>query len=218
MGQEALREIKEHAAMYGFEIVAETSYSPRDIDVAGQVAKLKSANVDYVIVCAISRGAPFAMREAAKLDWKPQFLIPGNGSSEHIFRLGREAMFYGKPPLGASEYLPVSADSPTKKLFQKWIEKYDYKVELDTKALYGPGYASVMVEGLKRSGKDLTVEGFVKAMETIKNFDNGVQAPITFGPNIRQGIKGVVLYRGIPGHGGVGRWDIEKLWVEPKKP
>jgi branched-chain amino acid transport system substrate-binding protein len=218
MGQEALREIKDHAAMYGFQIVAETSYSPRDIDVAGQVAKLKSANVDYVFVCAISRGAPYAIREAAKLDWKPQFLIPGNGSSEHIFRLGREAMFYGKPPLGASEYLPISADSKAKKLCQKWVKKYEYKDKLDTKSLYGPSYASVVVEGLKRAGKDLTVEGYLKALETIKNFDNLAQAPVTFGPNIRQGVKGVVLYRGVPGPGGVGRWGIEKLWVEPKKP
>ena len=217
MGQGALREIKDHAAMYGFQIVAETSYSPRDIDVAGQIAKLKSANVDYVIVCAIARGAPYAMREAAKLDWKPQFLIPGNGSSEHIFRLGREAMFYGKAPLGASEYLPISADSSAKKLCLKWVKKYEYKEKLDTKSLYGPSYASVVVEGLKRAGKDLTVESYIKALETIKNFDNGAQAPVNFGPNLRQGVKGVVLYRGVPGPGGVGRWDIEKLWIEPKK-
>ena len=218
LGQEALREIKEHAAMYGFEIGAETTYSPRDIDVAGQIAKLKASDVDYVIVCAISRGAPFAMREAAKLDWKPQFLIPGNGSSEEIFHLGREAMFFGKPPLGASEYLPISTDSPTRRLFQRWVEKYEFKEKLETKSLYGPSYASVVVEGLKRAGKDLTVEGFIKGMETIKDFDNGVQAPISFGPNIRQGVKGVVLYQGVPGPDGIGRWRIEKLWIEPKRP
>ena len=44
------------------------------------------------------------------------------------------------------------------------------------------------------------------------------QAPVTSGPNIRQGIKGVVLYRGVPGPGGIGKWGIEKLWIEPKKP
>ncbi len=218
MGLEALREIKAQTAMYGFDIVAETSCSPRDIDLSGQISKLKSENVDYVIVCGITREGPYAMKAAAMLDWKPQFLIPGNGSSEEIFRLGREAMFYGKPPLGASEYLPFSANSGAKTLCQKWVKKYDYKEELETKSLYGPSYASVMVEGLKRAGKDLTVDGLTKAMETIKNFDNGAQAPVTFGPNIRQGVQGVVLYKGVPGPGGVGRWDIEKLWVEPKKP
>jgi branched-chain amino acid transport system substrate-binding protein len=216
MGQEALREIKDQAAMYGFEISAEATCSPGDIDLSGQIAKLKTANVDYVMVCGITREAPYAMKAAAKLDWKPQFLIPGNGSSEEIFRLGQEAMFYGKPPLGASEYLPISVDSPAKRLCLKWIQKYGPQ-ELETKSLYGPSYASVVVEGLKRAGKDLTVEGYIKALETIKNFDDGAQAPVTFGPNIRQGVKGVVLYRGVPGPGGIGRWNIEKLWIEPKK-
>jgi branched-chain amino acid transport system substrate-binding protein len=130
MGQEALREIKEHAAMYGFEIVAEATCTPRDIDLSGQISKLKGDNVDYVIVCGITTEAPYAMKAAAKLDWKPQFLIPGNGSSEEIFRLGGEAMFYGKPPLGAAEYLPISVDSPAKRLFQKWVKNMNLRSHL----------------------------------------------------------------------------------------
>ena len=34
--------------------------------------------------------------------------------------------------------------------------------------------AQIMVEGLKRAGKDLTRDKFVEAMETIKDFDLGL--------------------------------------------
>ena len=219
MGQEALREIKEHASMYGFGIVAEVGFMPGSIDLSGPIAKLKEAKVDYVIVCAIDKESAYACKEAVKLDWKPQFLFPGVGSSENIFALGQTAMFYGKPPIGASEYLPVSADSQAKSLCQKWMkeEGLDEK-ELVAKTLYGVTYGKTLVEGLKRAGKDLTVESFIKGMEGIKDFDNGAQAPVTFGPNNRQGVTKVVVYRGVQGgEDGIGRWEIIKPWTEPKK-
>lgn len=217
MGHEALREIRDHAGMYGFEIVAEVSFMPGSIDLSGQIAKLRGANVNYVIVCAICKGSAYACREAAKLGWRPQFLFPGNGSTEQIFVLGKEAMFYGKPPLGASEYLPVSADSQAKRLCQKWMEEEGLdEQELVIKTLYGVTYAKTLVEGLKLAGKDLTVENFLKGMESIKNFDNGAQAPVTFGPGIRQGVTKVLVYRGVPGGAdGIGRWEIIKPWTEP---
>lgn len=219
MGQEALREIKDHVAMYGFEIVTAVSFMPGSIDLSGQIAKLKAANVNYIVVCAVNRGSAYACKEAAKLDWKPQFMFPGVGSSEHIFTLGREAMFYGKPPIGAAEYLPVSADSEAKNLCLKWIkeEGLDEK-EMVTKTLYGVTYGKTMVEGLKLAGKDLTVESFIKGMERIQNFENGAQAPVTFGPDNRQGVTKAVVYRGVPGgDDGIGRWELVKPWTEPRK-
>ena len=219
MGQEALKEIREHTSGYGFEIIAATSFMPGSIDLSGQISKLKAADVDYVMVCAVNRGSAYSCKEAAKLDWKPQFMFPGVGSSEHIFTLGREAMFYGKPPIGAAEFLPISADSEAKTLCLKWTkeEGLDEK-DLVTKTLMGVTYGKTLVEGLKLAGKDLTVESFVKGMEGIKNFENGAQAPVTFGPDIRQGVTKVVVYRGVPGGAdGIGRWEIVKPWTEPRK-
>ena len=50
------------------------------------------------------------------------------------------------------------------------------------------------MEGLKRCGRDLTVENFVKAMETLKDFQ-GIGPKITFGPNKRQGTRSSFLGR-----------------------
>lgn len=218
LGQEALREVQDHADMYGFKIVAEIDYAPRAIDLSGQVAKLKAADVDYVMVCGITREGPYAMKEAAKLDWKPQFLFPGVSSDENIFTLGRETMFYGKPPLGASEYYPMSADFPDKKILLEWLKGDPELKMLCTYNLHGLTYIKTLVEGLKRTGKDLTVEGLIKAMQTIKDWDNGGQGPVTFGPNDRQGTDKASVFRGVKGGAdGIGRWEIVKTWTEPKR-
>jgi hypothetical protein len=49
-----------------------------------------------------------------------------------------------------------------------------------------------MVEGLKRCGRNLTAESFVKAMETIKDFQ-GIGPKVSFGPDRRQGSRSVFL-------------------------
>jgi len=218
LGQEALREVQDHADMYGFKIVAEIDYAPRAIDLSGQIAKLKAADVDYVMVCGITREGPYAMKEAAKLDWKPQFLFPGVSSDENIFTLGLETMFYGKPPLGASEYYPMSADFPGKKILLKWLKGDPKQERIYTYNLHGLTYARTLLEGLNRAGKDLTVEGLIKAMETIKDWDNWGQGPVTFGPNDRQGTDKASVFRGVKGGAdGIGRWEIVKSWTEPKR-
>ncbi len=49
-----------------------------------------------------------------------------------------------------------------------------------------------MVEGLRRCGRDLTVDNFVKAMEIIKDFQ-GIGPKISYGPNNRQGSRSFFL-------------------------
>jgi hypothetical protein len=53
-------------------------------------------------------------------------------------------------------------------------------------------FVEPLVEGLRRCGRDLTVDNFVKAMETLKDFQ-GIGPKITFGPNQRQGARSSFL-------------------------
>ena len=47
------------------------------------------------------------------------------------------------------------------------------------------------VEGLKRAGKDLTIESFTKAMETIKDWKpEGIGAVVEYGPDRHHGVNG----------------------------
>jgi ABC-type branched-subunit amino acid transport system substrate-binding protein len=219
LGHASLREIKEQSGMYGFSVSATVSYAPGSISLSGQIAKLKAAQVDYVMLCGITTGAVYACKEAVKLDWKPQFLFPGVVTDEAVFSLGRDAIFYGKPPLGASEYFPVSHDFPAKETLLRWLKHDPKKKMITLYDIHGFTYAKTLVEGLKRAGPDLTVKGFVAAMEEIKNWDNGAQAPLTFGLNKRQGVSKVIVLRGVQGSKGeTGGWEIIQSWTEAEIP
>jgi ABC-type branched-subunit amino acid transport system substrate-binding protein len=50
----------------------------------------------------------------------------------------------------------------------------------------GVVYAKVLVEGLRRAGKNPTREGFIRALEGMRNYDLG-GFTVSFGPRSREG-------------------------------
>ena len=55
--------------------------------------------------------------------------------------------------------------------------------------------AKVVVEALRRAGPNPTRFGFRQALESFKNFDLGIGAPLSFGPERHQGLDNVYFTR-----------------------
>ena len=53
----------------------------------------------------------------------------------------------------------------------------------------------MLVEGLRRAGRDLTRERFLDAIESINNFSVGIASPVTYGPDRHQGLERVYFTR-----------------------
>jgi ABC-type branched-subunit amino acid transport system substrate-binding protein len=53
--------------------------------------------------------------------------------------------------------------------------------------------ARVLIEALRRAGRDISREGFIRALESIKEHYVGIGAVINFGPRDHQGIDDVYL-------------------------
>ncbi|MBU2548265.1 MAG: ABC transporter substrate-binding protein [Proteobacteria bacterium] len=51
--------------------------------------------------------------------------------------------------------------------------------------------ARVLVEGLKRVGRDISREGFIDGLESIQNYDLGIANPLSFSPVDHQGLEKV---------------------------
>jgi len=62
-------------------------------------------------------------------------------------------------------------------------------------SLEGYVNAKVVVEALRRTGPNLTRIGYRQALESLKNFDLGIGAPLTFGPDRHQGLDSVYFTR-----------------------
>ena len=71
--------------------------------------------------------------------------------------------------------------------YQALLKKYAPGARPDFLSLQGYLSGLILVEGLKRVGRDLTTERLVDALEGIQNADLGIGAPVTFGPSEHQG-------------------------------
>ena len=59
--------------------------------------------------------------------------------------------------------------------------------------------AAILVEGLKRAGANLTTDGVVNALESIKDLELGIGTTISYGPENHQGshkVWGTVVHDG----------------------
>jgi len=85
-------------------------------------------------------------------------------------------------PLPTKKRIPVVAE------YQKALAEVGAKPEYSFSGLEGFISAKVLVEGLKRSGKDLTRAGFIKAMEGIRDLDLG-EYFVSYSPTNHNGSK-----------------------------
>ena len=72
--------------------------------------------------------------------------------------------------------------------------------------------AKVLVEGLKRAGKDLSRERLVEELEQLRDFKTGLRPSVTYGPNRRLGAAGAYS---VPVDFGRKNLDFPSEWVKP---
>ena len=60
--------------------------------------------------------------------------------------------------------------------------------------------ARILIEALRRTGRDISREGFIRALESIKEHYVGIGAVINFGPQDHQGMDDVYLTQVKDGH------------------
>jgi branched-chain amino acid transport system substrate-binding protein len=81
--------------------------------------------------------------------------------------------------------LPTSRSSAIMK-YQEALSRHAPSERPDFVSLEGYLSANVLVEGLKRAGKELNTETLVDALESIRNLDMGIGIPVGFGPSEHQ--------------------------------
>jgi ABC-type branched-subunit amino acid transport system substrate-binding protein len=174
-------------------LAAAVSYELSDRELGTHALKLKDSGADAVILYStITHGANI-VKEMAKVGFRPRLV----GS----FPLGDHAiMFNLLGPLWEGAHfsgLNAAASEPAGRAIVDIITKVESRLlGKENTALAGAVAILLAVEGLKKTGRNLTRETFVEAMESVKNFTSmGLTAPITFGPNRRHGLNAVRLLR-----------------------
>jgi ABC-type branched-subunit amino acid transport system substrate-binding protein/cytochrome c553 len=155
-----------------------------DADVVALVTGLKREGVGVVIALGPSRAANGLLEEIARQEWRPFVLMPGElGENDPLdIPSALDGSIYLSYPSWLQSITPGGMESYTRLRERGRFGSRHLRGQLS--ALAG---AMIFVEGLKRTGRDLTRERLVAQLERLNEFETGLIPPVTYGPNRRTG-------------------------------
>ena len=185
-GRDHVKGLEMARKKYNLPPIAVETYKYDAVEFKSQVLNLMKAKPDVVIVAAgIKSGAMF-LKEAHKMKWKTTFI--GGNTLGFLVTL-KLAGAYGDGLLVVNIFAMPDEDVPGMKRLVAASKKHfgdkwePVNVKIHPYYVYGWLNATIFAEGLRLAGKDLTREGFVKAMESMKDFDpDGIMGPISYSP------------------------------------
>jgi branched-chain amino acid transport system substrate-binding protein len=193
-GKEGLAAIQARAALDGASVADAEPYELTQTDFSPQALKLKGANVDAVIIFAVPGPYIRFVATAPKVGLSVPILSSDVALAYVVIKaLGplAEGLYFDSYAV-----LPFAAD-PRANFFRTTMTKYadPTKAPIDTFASVGFGAGQVLVEGLKRAGKNPTRQGLLNALQTFKKWNGSVYGPLTWTAKIHAGLKGAYLVR-----------------------
>jgi len=172
-GADCMEGMKAALKAHNTELVAVSSYTRNTIDVEQSVNDVKKADPEAVMLGAVYKPAAAIVKLAKKLNWSPIFVLC---TGTDVYQFIKDAGDAANKNVVFTEAAPVptSTDLPLLVTYQKALKRYYPQEKPNYASLLGYLDAVAFVEGLKRTGKDLTREHFVNAMESIHNDDVGL--------------------------------------------
>lgn len=188
-GKEGLKGAKNYLEKKGMKIAEEVPVEPQDTDLKSHVLKLKESNADAVILWVLPKHAAIVLGTSMAAGFKPQWIACSTLSDSTLMHKVTKGLWEG---VVYANFLDM--ESPLVKKYLDAQKKFAPK-EQETGVFFVAGFlfAEPLVEGLRRAGKDLNPDSFVKAMESIQHWNDWLGHDCTFGPNERQGMKSVFL-------------------------
>jgi len=171
-GTTVLAGVKTALKSHGAEPVATASYQRQTAQVGEAIDKVRAANPEAVVVVGPANTVAPILKQSHAKGWKPLFLtVSFVGTDELIQEAGSDAegvvVTQVVPPYYLTEYKTVA-------LYRRTLGKYYPSVQPNFVSLEGFVDAMVLVEGLKRAGKELTREGLIHGIESMHDIDVGL--------------------------------------------
>jgi branched-chain amino acid transport system substrate-binding protein len=178
---------------YGLVPVATGTYIRGTLGVEKGLEKITAAQTEAVVMIGTYEPCAKFIRLAKSRKFSPVFYnVSFVGADELARHLGRI-----DATIIVTQVVPPPEISDTRKALwgtRKYVEllqKYFPADRPNFVSLEGYINARVLVEGLKRAGRDLDREKFIKAIESIQKLDLGIDNPLSFSSTDHQGLERV---------------------------
>jgi branched-chain amino acid transport system substrate-binding protein len=209
-GLEVMRGAEEGLKDAGITMAEKTSYKRGATDFSSQVAKMKSAGCDMVVLGTIIRETIGAIGESRKTGFNPVFLGSSAAYTDLIHKLGGKAMDGFYATMTVQNPYTDEASQP----IRFWANKYKTKFNEDPSvfSVYGYSLVDAFLRAAQKAGPNLTTDSFIKAMDTMTiPPDIFGSAEMTFSPTKRLGSNATRMSQLQD-----GRWKVASEYMKVK--
>lgn len=200
-GQSGLEGAQEGLKELNMQAVAVIPVDRSATDVNKVALELRKANPDTIIVWLDPFKTLRLISITKKMNLTPQWMSSMVlGEFPQMYQLSK-GLVKGMITDNYANYEAPGLMAGYKAAFEKYANK---KAHWSLPFTGGMGHAEIMVEGLKRAGRDLTREKFIKALESLDDF-KGIAPGVTFkpfspnDPDCRYGVKKIYLQQCMAG-------------------
>jgi ABC-type branched-subunit amino acid transport system substrate-binding protein len=188
---------------YGLAPVASGSYIRGTLNVEEALKKIMASSPEAVVMIGTYEPCARFVKLALEQGFSPVYYTPSFAGAEELARrlesydniVALMSQVVPPPEGGESENQPGSSLEYIRLLKQYYPD--------DTPTFVGlEGYinARVLVEGLRRAGRNLTREGFLDALESMQDFSLGPRITLSFSSTDHQGLEQVYFTQLKKGH------------------
>jgi branched-chain amino acid transport system substrate-binding protein len=150
------------------ELVTEQSYEATAISISSQVSNMKSAGAEVVVLYTTPGFTAQAIKHAARMGWYPQFLASYTNSDPILFQFVSAELAEGLISFNAFK-MPGNTDDPAIAQHHEIMQNYGGPSP-GVFTIFAQLTAEVMVEVLSRTCDNLTREGLMDAVESLRDY------------------------------------------------
>lgn len=192
-GKEVLDGVQIEVDEMKLKLVETATHKPTDQDFTAQITKLKTAGCDLVVLGTIVRDSIVPYATARKLGWTDVDFLGSAATYDLFVAAAQGGVTEGLYAMGLTDMPYRDTLSP---VARAWFDSYKERFNADPNigAVYGQVAADLTVIGLDRAGPNLTLDSFVKGLESIKNYRDIFNGPEqSYGPDKHQGANSSFL-------------------------
>ncbi|MDY7034152.1 MAG: ABC transporter substrate-binding protein, partial [Thermodesulfobacteriota bacterium] len=198
-GKVALRSAQKWAKFFNFSLSNTEIINMGALDAASQVISIRRNKPTHILIHHTSPGTIVLLRDLRKFGLHTPVYGTMTTCLEDVVRMGGSA---SRNYRGASPFSSWYDDGKGVEKMRRITLKYKPGTEMPYRnKWYTLGWiiGTIYHEGLNRAGRDLSIEGFVTALESIRDMNTGgLSGPISFSPTNHQAMHRTKLYRADP--------------------
>ena len=182
---------------FGLAPVARGAYTRGTLKVEKGLEAIMEAKAEAVIMIGTYEPCAKFIRLARERGFNPMFHNVSFVGPEELARLlgnAGDGVFVTQvvPPPDSSHAQALHRSAGE---YARLLARYHPGRQPNSVGLEGFINAKVLVEGMRRAGPQLTREGFIDALESISDFDPGIEQTLTLSPTDHQGFDRVYFTR-----------------------